>query len=78
MIEGWLIGRLKAEIAEAAVEGLRAPSGRDAFELGRLHGQICGLSRALEILEDKLAERDRDDDEREGDRFHGFADKRTR
>lgn len=52
------IARLRKEMTESAISGLRTPKTRDAFELGRLHGYQVGLAKAEELLNDILRESD--------------------
>lgn len=45
-----LLQLLKTEQATLASEALARPSGRDAFEYGRVSGMHAGLERAQEVL----------------------------
>jgi hypothetical protein len=49
-IEQALLGALKAEQADYALQALRKPNQRDAFEYGYRVGVLAGLDRAVEIL----------------------------
>lgn len=55
-----LLRRLEAEQQKLASEALGRPSGRDAFEYGRVTGIYAGLEHAKQVLLDTL----RDDEER--------------
>lgn len=51
-----LIGRIKAELINQAVSGLRTPQSKDAFELGRLCGIQQGIATSLQIVEQEIGE----------------------
>ena len=55
-----LLQRLKAEQQKLAAEALGQPSGRDAFEYGRVVGMHAGLGHAQQVLLSML----KDDEER--------------
>ena len=57
-LEQALLSALKAEQAEFALQALRKPNQRDAFEYGCRAGVLAGLDRAIEILL-KLLDEDR-------------------
>lgn len=48
--EAQLIARIREEVAQFAVEALRKPSQRDAFEYGYRAGVLAGLERAEALL----------------------------
>lgn len=54
-----LIKRLEDEQRDFALEALTKPSGRDAFEYGRVAGVCEGIERARRIVEDILMDRER-------------------
>lgn len=54
-----LLQRLKAEQARVAVEALKTPTGRDAFEYGRAVGFYAGLEHAERVLIELVAEKER-------------------
>ena len=58
--EGGLLRRLEAEQQKLASEALGLPSGRDAFEYGRVVGMHAGLEHAKQVLLGML----KDDEER--------------
>lgn len=45
-----LLNRLKAEQAQYALEALKRPQERDAFEYGHRAGKIAGYEAAIEVL----------------------------
>jgi len=45
-----LLQRLETEQASLAREALGKPSGRDAYEYGRVVGMYAGLERAKQLL----------------------------
>lgn len=53
-----VIQRLRDRKIKEAVEGLRIPNSRDAFELGRLSGIQHGLLIAEQLVEEALNEDD--------------------
>ena len=62
-IETKLLNALKAQQAEYALEGLKRPLQRDAFEYGYRTGIVNGLELAINTLLDALKdERDNDPD----------------
>jgi hypothetical protein len=50
------IDTLKREQAQLALDSLRNPRGRDAFELGLLSGLVQAYARMQTFLEEHLAE----------------------
>lgn len=50
------IETLKREQAELALNALKNPKARDAFELGLIAGLVQGYERTLKLLDDQLAE----------------------
>ena len=63
MIEQRLLNRLKEEQAQYALQSLRHPSTRDAFEYGYRAGVVGGLEKATDILLNLLEEDTNDDNE---------------
>ena len=61
-LETQLLNRLKAEQQNFALEALKRPVERDAFEYGYRVGMVAGYEAAIKALLDLL------DDERHGDR----------
>lgn len=61
-IETRLLGKLKAEQQNFALEALKRPVDRDAFEYGYRVGMVAGYEAAIKALLDLL------DDERNDDR----------
>jgi hypothetical protein len=61
-IEDQLLNRLKAEQQQFALEALKRPVSRDAFEYGYRVGVVAGYEAAIKALVDML------DEERNGDR----------
>jgi hypothetical protein len=61
-IENALLNRLKTEQQEFALEALKRPVNRDAFEYGYRVGMVAGLEAAITSLLKML------DDERNDDR----------
>lgn len=61
-IESQLLNRLKAEQQEFALEALKRPVNRDAFEYGYRVGMVAGYEAAITALLNML------DDERNNDR----------
>jgi hypothetical protein len=61
-IEDRLLGKLKADQQAFALEALKRPVERDAFEYGYRVGMVAGYEAAIKALLDLL------DDERHGDR----------
>ncbi len=62
-VEQQLLNALKAEQARFAIEALKKPQNRDAFEYGHRVGVIDGLERAINVLlnlldEEKNSDRD--------------------
>lgn len=55
-----LIEKLNVRRTREAVEGLRTPQGRDAYELGRLAGIQQGLTIAKQLVDEVIGE-DKDD-----------------
>lgn len=51
-----LIGKLAERKIREAVEGLKTPRNRDAYELGRLAGVQQGLAIAQELLDEAIGE----------------------
>jgi len=49
-LEQALLHALKAEQDDFALQALRRPNQRDAFEYGHRVGVLAGLDRAVEIL----------------------------
>lgn len=62
MTEAQILGRLKARQAEYALDALKRPSQRDAFEYGYRAGIVAGLESAIDIILSMLNE------ERDGDK----------
>lgn len=61
-IEDRLLGKLKADQQVFALEALKRPVDRDAFEYGYRVGMVAGYEAAIKALLDLL------NDERNGDR----------
>lgn len=61
-IESHLLNRLKAEQQQFALDALKRPVNRDAFEYGYRVGMVAGYEAAIKALLEML------DDERNGDR----------
>ena len=61
-IESQLLNRLKAEQQQFALDALKRPVNRDAFEYGYRVGVVAGYEAAIEALLHML------NDERNGDR----------
>jgi hypothetical protein len=61
-IESQLLNRLKAEQQQFALDALKRPVNRDAFEYGYRVGMVAGYEAAIKALLEML------DDERNGDR----------
>lgn len=61
-IESQLLNRLKAEQQEFALEALKRPVNRDAFEYGYRVGMVAGYEAAITALLNML------DDERNSER----------
>jgi hypothetical protein len=61
-IEDQLLHRLKSEQQQFALEALKRPVNRDAFEYGYRVGMVAGYEAAIKALIDML------DEERNGDR----------
>jgi hypothetical protein len=61
-IESQLLNRLKAEQQQFALDALKRPVNRDAFEYGYRVGVVAGYEAAIKALLEML------DDERNGDR----------
>lgn len=61
-IESQLLNRLKAEQQQFALDALKRPVNRDAFEYGYRVGVVAGYEAAIEALLQML------NDERNGDR----------
>ncbi len=49
-VDSQLLTRLKAEQAQYALQALRQPNTRDAFEYGYRCGVFNGLEKAVEVL----------------------------
>ena len=62
MIEQRLLAALKTKQAEFALEGLKRPLQRDAFEYGYRTGVVNGLEMAMNTLMDLIR------DERDGEK----------
>lgn len=56
-----LLQRLETEQARLATEALAHPSGRDAFDYGKVVGMYAGLEHAKRALLDMVAEREKRD-----------------
>lgn len=61
-VDDRLLARLKSEQQQFALDALRRPDTRDAFEYGYRVGVVAGYEAAIKALLDLL------DDERNGDR----------
>jgi hypothetical protein len=61
-IESQLLNRLKAEQQQFALDALKRPVNRDAFEYGYRVGMVAGYEAAIKALLEML------DEERNGDR----------
>lgn len=61
-IESQLLNHLKAEQQQFALDALKRPVSRDAFEYGYRVGVVAGYEAAIKALLEML------DDERNGDR----------
>ncbi len=55
-VDSQLLTRLKAEQAQYALQALRQPNTRDAFEYGYRCGVFNGLEKAVEVLLNLLDE----------------------
>lgn len=53
--------RLIEQRAQLASQALLQPVGRDSFEYGRVSGLYQGLTKAIEALQDVLADNEEDD-----------------
>lgn len=62
MIEAALLHRLRAEQAQYALQSLKQPNHRDAFEYGYRTGIVAGYEQAIALLLNML------DEEKHGDR----------
>lgn len=60
-IEDRLLNRLLAEQQRFALDALKRPSSRDAFEYGFLAGKTAGYQAAIDALQDEVR-KERDDD----------------
>jgi len=60
--EEQLLGRFKTEQQQFALEALKRPVNRDAFEYGYRVGMVAGYEAAIKALVDML------DEDRNGDR----------
>lgn len=60
-IENKLLSALKAQQAQFALDALRRPQQRDAFEYGYRVGTVAGYEAAVDLLLQLLRE-ERDDD----------------
>ena len=61
-IENKLLNGLKAEQAQFALDALKRPQERDAFEYGYRVGTIAGYEAAINLLL-RLLREERDDDD---------------
>lgn len=59
--ESELLNQLKVQQQEYALESLKRPSTRDAFEYGYRVGVVAGLERAVDLLLE-MVRKERDDD----------------
>ena len=57
-----LLIRLLEQRSEVANSALLSPSDRTAFEYGRVSGLYQGLTKAIEAVQDVLADRDEEDE----------------
>lgn len=62
-LETTLLNRLKAEQARFALEALRKPQNRDAFEYGHRVGVVDGLECAVNVLLSLLDEEKNSDND---------------
>ena len=60
-LESKLLNHLKAQQAQFALDALRRPQQRDAFEYGYRVGTVAGYEAAIDLLLQLLKE-ERDDD----------------
>lgn len=60
MNEAAFLQRLKAAQIEYALEALRKPNMRDAFEYGQRVGMVAGLEHAIALLLNQLSEEKHD------------------
>lgn len=60
-VEGQLLGRLKAEQAQFALDALRRPVQRDSFEYGYRVGVVAGYEAVITLLL-KLLDEERNSD----------------
>jgi len=60
-LENKLLSALKAQQAQFALDALRRPQQRDAFEYGYRVGTVAGYEAAIDLLLQLLRE-ERDDD----------------
>lgn len=60
MNEAAFLNRLKAEVGDYALQALRQPNSRDAFEYGQRVGMIAGLEHAIALLLNQLDEEKHD------------------
>ncbi len=51
-----LIGMIQDRMNQEAVQGIRTPREKTAFELGRLNGVQSGLDISLQLINEVLAE----------------------
>jgi len=61
-IESQLLGRLKDEQQKFALDALKRPQNRDAFEYGYRVGMIAGYEAAINVLFDLLDKEKNSDD----------------
>lgn len=52
------IAAVQAKIAARAIDACTRPQGRDAFEYGKVSGQVLGLQEALALLDEQLNPKD--------------------
>lgn len=60
MNEAAFLNRLKVTLDEYALQALRQPSMRDAFEYGQRVGMVAGLEHAIALLLNQLDEEKHD------------------
>lgn len=62
-LESKLLNRLKAAQSQFAIDALRRPQNRDAFEYGYRVGTVAGYEAAIEVLLNLLNEEKNSDND---------------